>query len=146
MAVIRGASNFKDLAGASSNSARGVNSASSFKSWLFSIAYRRSADYWRNQYKYAEHNLDLESNEPDSEAVTRQGESSSEQEQNQVVREIRALLAELPDDQRQSFILREEGFSYQEIANITESGVETIKSRLRYARNTLKAQLGDAND
>jgi RNA polymerase sigma factor (sigma-70 family) len=44
-------------------------------------------------------------------------------------------------EQRESFCLQQEGFSLVEIANITSSPIETIKSRLRYAKASLKKQL-----
>jgi RNA polymerase sigma-70 factor (ECF subfamily) len=135
-AVVRSASEFREPSHA--------KSISSVRSWLFSIAHRRAADYWRGQYKGTA-STSVEFNELEA-GVTDQGSLTSEQEQQQFVREIRKLLTDLSEDQRQSFILSEEGFSYREIAEITETGVETVKSRLRYARNTLKSQLRDPND
>lgn len=123
MAVIRGAASFED------SQDGGAKSSGSFRSWLFSIAHRRCADYWRRQYQNKEVG-DTSSIDSAVEGST----DSSEQEQHQHVRELRNMLVDLPEDQRQSFILREEGFSYQEISEITETGVETVKSRLRYAR------------
>jgi len=48
----------------------------------------------------------------------------------------------LPEDQREAFVLREEGgFNIDEIAVITGVNPETAKSRLRYAVNKLRAGL-----
>ncbi|MEK7733822.1 MAG: sigma factor-like helix-turn-helix DNA-binding protein, partial [Pseudomonadota bacterium] len=47
---------------------------------------------------------------------------------------LRELLAELPEAQREAFLLREEGdLSVEEIAAATGVNAETAKSRLRYA-------------
>lgn len=52
------------------------------------------------------------------------------------------LLAELPDDQRQTFILHHySGLSLPEVAAIMEVGVSTCKSRLRLAREKLAERL-----
>lgn len=47
----------------------------------------------------------------------------------------------LPFEQREAFCLQQEGFGIQEIAGMCDVGTETIKSRLRYARQTLKTRL-----
>ena len=53
------------------------------------------------------------------------------------------MLAELPEAQREAWLLKEEaGLSLEEIAQITETGRETVKSRLRYAMVRLRQGLG----
>lgn len=48
----------------------------------------------------------------------------------------------LPDLQREAFILQADSdLRIEEIAEMTQSPVETIKSRLRYARNTIRKQM-----
>ena len=52
---------------------------------------------------------------------------------------LREVLAELPDNYRTVIVLRDiEGLSYEEIARITDSTLEAIKSRLFRARNTIR--------
>jgi RNA polymerase sigma-70 factor, ECF subfamily len=54
----------------------------------------------------------------------------------------RAALATLPPEQRDVYLLHEESdLSLEEIARVTGVGVETAKSRLRYAVNKLKTAL-----
>ena len=61
-----------------------------------------------------------------------------------LVRLYRAL-AEIPAAQRDAFLLHEEaGLSLENIAMITGSNRETVKSRLRYAQKKLRAAI--AND
>jgi RNA polymerase sigma-70 factor (ECF subfamily) len=50
-------------------------------------------------------------------------------------------LSSLAFVQREAFCLQQEGFSLQEIAHITHCGQETVKSRLRYAKASLREQL-----
>ena len=53
-------------------------------------------------------------------------------------------LLELPDEQRDVFLLHEEsGLTLDTIAHVTGVNRETAKSRLRYAMNKLKAALAE---
>jgi RNA polymerase sigma-70 factor (ECF subfamily) len=53
-----------------------------------------------------------------------------------------AAVSALPRPQREAFLLHEEsGLSIEEIARVTDVGVETAKSRLRYAVRKLKKSL-----
>ncbi len=57
----------------------------------------------------------------------------------------RAALAALPPEQRDVYLLHEEGeLSLEEIARVTGVGAETAKSRLRYAVSKLKAAFAAA--
>jgi len=55
--------------------------------------------------------------------------------------QLLVALAELPEDQRMTFVLQQEGFSHREIADITGVGSETVKSRLRYAKSATRARM-----
>ena len=58
-------------------------------------------------------------------------------------RRLLAALGELPDAQREAFLLQQEGeLSIEEIAAATGVSPETAKSRLRYAVAKLRASLG----
>jgi len=55
----------------------------------------------------------------------------------------RALLA-LPDEQREVFILREySGVAFKEIAEVTGTSENTVKSRMRYALEGLRRRLAE---
>lgn len=149
MAVINKAESFDDKKAEALEdkaTSRSVKS-SSFRSWLFSIAHRRCADYWRKQYRKNDVELSEDTGQARSESNPDLNEAEETQpEYQQFIYELRQQLLNLPEEQRQSFILREEGFSYLEIADITEVGVETVKSRLRYAKKTLQECLGGEYD
>lgn len=56
--------------------------------------------------------------------------------------QLLTCLQELPDEQREAFLLREEaGLGLEEIAQTTDVGRETAKSRLRYAVSRLRSCL-----
>ncbi|HEY1099131.1 MAG TPA: sigma-70 family RNA polymerase sigma factor, partial [Myxococcota bacterium] len=59
---------------------------------------------------------------------------------------LRAVLdtaiAELPEEQREVFLLREQGgLQFKDIAELTGVGENTVKSRMRYALGTLQKKL-----
>lgn len=57
---------------------------------------------------------------------------------------LRRAIAELPPDQRDAFLLREEGgLRLEQIARLTGVGGETVKSRLRYAVAKLRESLSE---
>ena len=68
--------------------------------------------------------------------------SQAEQPSHLEFEEFRAALAKLPPDQREALILvGASGFSYEEAAQICDSAVGTIKSRVNRARSKLAALL-----
>jgi RNA polymerase sigma-70 factor (ECF subfamily) len=68
----------------------------------------------------------------------------TQEESARIAARIHRALGELPAEQRDVFLLREEGgMSLAEIADVCGIGVEAAKSRLRYALAKLKATLED---
>ncbi len=67
-----------------------------------------------------------------------------ETERSLARRRLDAALGELPEEQRDVFLLREEaGLSLDQIAAVTDTNRETAKSRLRYAVGKLRAAVGE---
>ncbi|MFH6954372.1 sigma-70 family RNA polymerase sigma factor [Pseudoalteromonas sp. XMcav1-K] len=102
----------------------------SFKSWLFMIARRLLIDEFRSQNKLTQ--LD------DVQLVCGQSQEVSGDDMLAV---LDSALNALNFYQREAFILQKEGFSVDEIAHITGCEFETIKSRLRYAKQNLRNML-----
>lgn len=63
-------------------------------------------------------------------------------EKNETKRQVWLAINQLPDDQRETLILRDlHGFAYKEIAEILRVPVSTVNSRLHDARETLRRKL-----
>jgi len=67
--------------------------------------------------------------------------ADTEVEKNLLVSQLLSALDSLPAEQREAFILQQEGFTAREIAEITGVTKEAVKSRLRYAKSTTRARL-----
>lgn len=104
------------------------------KSWLFTIARNTLIDELRQQQKWPWQEL------PDD--IVHASSLSKEFEQADRLAKFTEAITALPFYQREAFIFQQEGFSVMEICQLTNESFETVKSRLRYARNNLKTLLG----
>ena len=120
-----------------------------FTSWIYRIARNHTIDFLRKESYRMHSSLDqtlgegADSNVTYLELVKSTGVS---QEENILNSRIREILYEkmngLKDDYKEVFILREiEGLKFDEIADITETNVSTVKSRHRYAFKQLREML-----
>ena len=107
-----------------------------FTTYLYHLAHNRLIDHYRR----AKTGVPISYGDDPDEALIEQVADSelrqpdSEFERRRQAQRLLALLAELPEAQREAFLLREEsGMSLQEIAETTGVTMETAKSRLRYA-------------
>jgi RNA polymerase sigma-70 factor (ECF subfamily) len=109
-----------------------------FSTWLYRLAHSKLIDHVRLQRPTET----LEDDAPHAAPPHRQPER--ETENAQLGLRLRQVLAQLPQEQRVAFLLKEEGdLSLEEIAEVTGVGRETVKSRLRYALVKLREELSD---
>jgi RNA polymerase sigma-70 factor (ECF subfamily) len=128
------------------NARRQYTVAAKFSTWLFRIARNRLIDHWRSQSRKpvteAPVTEDCETDPMDNVAASDDLQPEKVMERNERVRIVVGAVESLPDAQRETFLLHEEGgLTIDEIAMLTGVGHETAKSRLRYAMARLRALL-----
>jgi RNA polymerase sigma-70 factor (ECF subfamily) len=121
-----------------------------FTTWLYRLAHNRWIDQLRADVHLTLVSADEEAHGEVVAAIpaSRADEPASCAENRELGERLRAAVAALPSLQRDAFLLQHEGgLTLAEIAELTGAGVETVKSRLRYAvgklRRELERELGD---
>jgi RNA polymerase sigma factor (sigma-70 family) len=112
---------------------------SSVKTWLFSIGRNLLIDEWRRQRPHAEPELLEQLSDPKAKPL--QQLLRAEQ-----LADLDLAIQRLPLLQREALLLQLEDFSLAQISEITGAGVETVKTRLRYARQQLQHWLTPAEE
>lgn len=107
-----------------------------FDAWCMKLIRNQSLDRLKSSHYKSSH-LKIDA---DTESV---GNTPYEHaEKNNKLNIVRKLIDSLPEKQQEVIHLRDvEGFSYQEIADITAMEVNMVKVYLFRARNTIKAKL-----
>ena len=106
-----------------------------FGSWLFGIAHQKCIQRWRKRTEVLLDEIpdtpDEFDNSPDDLLIRREQEDA-----------FMKLIAELPPPQRAVLLLHYiEDFSIEEIAGVTGAQIGTVKSRLHYAKKSLRKLL-----
>jgi RNA polymerase sigma-70 factor (ECF subfamily) len=112
-----------------------------FTTWLYTLAHHRVIDHYRRQSAGVPMSYDDDPAEPLIEKVadSELKQPDNEFERRRQAQQLLSLLTQLPEAQRETFLLREEGgLSLEEIAQATGVNMETAKSRLRYALAKLR--------
>jgi RNA polymerase sigma-70 factor (ECF subfamily) len=114
-----------------------------FATYLFHIAHNCTIDFFRRDLRLRHaarpEDADAQSTEPEVPEDQRPDGIAEFAEQQSA---FLAALSSLPQEQREAFLLHEEtGLTIEEIARVTDVGIETAKSRLRYAIRKLKKSL-----
>ena len=111
-----------------------------FRTWLYQIARHRLIDQWRRDESAAMESFDETEHTPPDESGTESPETLALRSEQ--LRQIGNALETLPLPQREVFLLRAHaGMELSEIAALTETPLEAIKSRYRYALAGLRQRL-----
>lgn len=111
-----------------------------FKTFLYQIGRNRLIDHWRRQGR-------CQGREDAYDEVLHASVDTTPGPEQQLAlgrdrSRLHTALQELPDEQREVFLLRAEAeLELHEIASLTQSPAETVKSRLRYAIQKLRRLL-----
>ena len=114
---------------------------SSFSTWVYRITMNTCLDELRRRKMRRTTSLDglLDSGWSPAEELETPENNAIRSEQR---RQIDRAIASLPDDMRSAIVLRDiQGFSYEEIAEMLNANVGTIKSRISRGREKLRETL-----
>ncbi|MGQ9477677.1 MAG: RNA polymerase sigma factor [Candidatus Bipolaricaulia bacterium] len=115
--------------------AKGFRGSSKPSTWILGIARHKALDKLRSERQSAK--LQEDHDEPDA-----AGEPEGEVARQLLGERVRAALGELPREHRETVILAfYHGLSYQEIAELMGCPAGTVKSRMFYAKERLRALL-----
>jgi RNA polymerase sigma-70 factor (ECF subfamily) len=109
-----------------------------FQPWLFTIAHRLSLDMLESEARRSSVPFDAEPGEGSLPLSERLDSGEPGPERSALARELwakaAAALERLPEEQRQTFLLREYGgLSFAEIARAMDCPINTALARMRYA-------------
>lgn len=127
---------------AATNHIHSLRDDEKFGSWLFGIAHQKIIQLWRKRggkeilFDEIPESPDEFDDAPDDLLIRREQEM-----------EFMNLLNQLPPPQRSVLLLHfVEDFSLAEIARVTETQIGTVKSRLHYAKKSLRKLLEKKNE
>lgn len=130
---------------------RGFKGDSSLRTWIYRIAIHEASNQRRWWCRHAEREVALESetHSDDGEGLSLLETLAStdaspfdQAAQGELRARIEAALREVPEPYRTAVVLRDiEGFAYEEIAEILNVQLGTVKSRLMRGRAHLKTRL-----
>lgn len=118
-----------------------------FAPWLYTVARNRVIDHLRLPKNGVLASADPEqvaagSEDDEGELTLAAPDPAEHLHQRRMAEAFVSCVDALPAVQREAFVLQaESGLSIEEIAGMTHSQVETVRSRLRYARNALRKQM-----
>lgn len=125
--------------------------ASKFSTWIFAIARNQAVDAFRKGKHRNHASLDQPAREDGPALMERIPGKSRDPERDTTSTRLRGALeqaiSKLPEEQREVFLLREfSGLRFAEISEVVGAKEGTVKSRMRYALESLRHQLSDFED
>jgi len=118
---------------------------SAFYTWLYRIAINTAKNYLVSRSRRsADYQIDVQDAEAIENAPQLQGVDTPEREllSDEIAQTVMLAIEELPEEMRMAIILREiEGMSYEEIAEVMDCPVGTVRSRIFRAREAIDSKL-----
>ncbi len=109
---------------------------SSFRAWLFQIARHLCLNRERTRHR-ASHAAEVTARVPEENVAA----PADVLEQKQSLHVLGAAVGKLPKELAALFTLRSQGMSYEEMADVLELPVGTVKSRMNQMLNLLRAEV-----
>jgi len=125
---------------------RGFRRGSSLKTWLYRISVRQALNhrrwFWRHHRQQISIDAEVDGISPANELKDGEATPLEQYEAHEMQATVRRGLAQVPPLFRSAVILRDlEGLSYEEVAEVLEVSVGTVKSRILRGRRLLKEAL-----
>jgi RNA polymerase sigma-70 factor, ECF subfamily len=122
---------------------RGFRRGSSLKTWLYRISVRQALNHRRWCWRHHRQQISIDAQDDSNGTALdlRDGEATPFERfaSQEMQGKVRQALAEIPAVFRSAVILRDlEGLSYEEIAEVLEVSMGTVKSRILRGRRILK--------
>jgi RNA polymerase sigma-70 factor (ECF subfamily) len=122
---------------------RSFRQGSSLKTWLYRIAIREALNHRRWFKRHLQKNISIDAEPQEGQCKLEIEDMHATPFDQLASREIQSVvqsaLNEIPDVFRSAVILRDlEGLSYEEVAEVLECSVGTVKSRILRGRRALK--------
>ena len=121
---------------------------SQLKTWLYRVAINQAANrnrWWKRRFRHRTVSLDLASRATMAIRPVFHSDCRSpavECYSRELREALQKSIRELPFDQRVTVILRDvDGFTYEEISELTGANIGTVKSRISRAREKLRTLL-----
>ncbi len=112
----------------------GYNSSIKFSSWIYRIAHNKTVSWWRKNKK-GKDTISIEDNTSFVETVFNENNVEQGHEAEHIRLGTEYALGRMKDQYRQILVLRFwEGKSYEDIADITNSSVGTVGTRVGRAK------------
>ncbi|HUW91663.1 MAG TPA: sigma-70 family RNA polymerase sigma factor [Bacteroidales bacterium] len=117
-----------------------------FLSWVMRIAHNLIIDHFRHEKQLGlVLNDDYESDLFNSRRLADDNVEDI-MVRRQILRDVRRLISDLPDDQREVVIMRHyAGMSFKEIADMTGVSINTALGRMRYALINMRKMMTEKN-
>lgn len=125
---------------------RGFRRSSSLKTWLYRVAVRQALNHrrwcWRHHRRQVSIDGDEEGQNRPVDLIDAKATPFDECAAHEMRAKVRKALGTVPPKFRSAVILRDlEGLAYEEIAEVLEVSVGTVKSRILRGRRILKQNL-----
>ncbi len=114
------------------------NAGTNIKAWLFTIMRNIFINNYRRK---AKQKTIFDSTPNDYLINLKQVTVSNAAESDMRVKEIKKAIRDLPEIFKTPFLLYFDGYKYNEIAEVLQEPLGTIKSRIHFARKLLKEQI-----
>jgi RNA polymerase sigma-70 factor (ECF subfamily) len=122
---------------------RGFHRGSSLKTWLYRIAIREALNHKRWHWRHSRHQVSLEGEREEDNGFIEprdQGETPFEWLASRELRQVvQNALHQIPSVYRAAVILRDlDGLSYEEVSEVLDVSIGTVKSRMIRGRRLLR--------